>query len=70
MKFAMDTYKDVLHGTRDRRIHALFTFGLWFAAGGYIFSSLGEYIEPLASNTASLVGAFLVSTIVAALKFS
>ena len=70
MKFALDTYRDVAQGTRDRKIHALFTFALWFAAGGYLFATLGEYFVPLASDTANFLGALAVSTVVSAIKFS
>lgn len=69
MSFTFDTYEDVWHGDRDRRIHAMFTFAIWFAAGGYIISALGEYIPLLSTSIASLIGALLIAALVPIFRF-
>jgi hypothetical protein len=48
--------EDIRHGTRDRKIHALFSASLWFVAGAYITSSLAFYILPTESLFPSLFG--------------
>ena len=70
MKLVLDTYRDVASGDRDRRVHALFTFALWFAAGGYVVSSLSEYVSFIEAGFPSIVGGVVVSAVVAFIKFS
>ncbi len=70
MKFALDTYRDIAHGNRDERIHAFFTMAIWFASGGYIFSSLGEYILLFEDDIASIFGAAFVAALVSIIKIS
>ncbi len=68
MKFAFDTYRDVISDDRIRRTNALFTFALWFAAGGYITSTILPYLPALEGTLPTVVGGLVVSGIVAALK--
>jgi hypothetical protein len=70
MRFVLDTYRDVAFGGKQRRIHAVFTFLIWFAAGAYLFSSLGVYIEVLDGQHFSVMGGLIVSALVAAIKFT
>ena len=70
LKFVFDTYRDVAFGTKNRRVHAVFTFLIWFAAGAYLFSTLGIFIEPLQGQHVSAIGGIAVSAIVAAMKFT
>lgn len=64
MRLALDTYRDIANGDGRRRIHALFTLGIWFAAGGYLFSSLGEYFVLFQDDLASIFGAFFLSALI------
>jgi uncharacterized membrane protein YraQ (UPF0718 family) len=70
MRFAMDTFRDIAFGTRDRRIHAIFTLGLWFVAGAFLASTVQYYVAPFESTAASVAGGALISAIAAALKLS
>lgn len=70
MKFALDTYRDVVSGDSQRRAHALITFGLWFTAGGFLTSVLSEYVSVLESFAGNLAGALVVSIFVAFVKVS
>ena len=68
MKFAFDTYRDVVSDDSVRRTNALFTFALWFAAGGYITSTLLPYLPAIEGTLPTVVGGLVVSGMVAALK--
>lgn len=68
MKFAFDTYRDVVSDDSIRRTNALFTFALWFAAGGYITSTILPYLPAVEGTLPTVVGGIVVSGIVAALK--
>lgn len=68
MKFAFDTYRDVVSDDSVRRTNALFTFALWFAAGGYITSTILPYLPAVEGTLPTVVGGLVVSGIVAALK--
>lgn len=68
MRLALDTYRDVVSGDQERRIHALFTFALWFVAGAFVVSAVTFYIVPMESLAVSVFGGAVVSAFVAAIK--
>ena len=68
MTFVFDTYKDLAFGTKQRRIHAVFTFLIWFAAGAYLFSTLGGYIELFEGQHKSVIGGIVTSAFATAVK--
>ena len=70
MKFAFDTYRDVVSDDSVRRTNALFTFALWFAAGGYITSTILPYLPALEGTLPTVIGGLVVSGVVAALKIT
>lgn len=70
MKFALDTYRDIAHGTRERRIHAAWTFALWFVAGAYVTSTAMFYFAPVEGLVAEIVGGAVVAAAVAAIKLA
>ena len=70
MKFVLDTYRDVAFGEGKQRVHAIFTFLIWFAAGAYLFSTLGVYVEALQGQHLSAMGGLFVSAVVAAIKLT
>ena len=67
VQFTMDTYKDIAHGPRDRRIHAITAFALWFAAGAYVTSTVLYYVSPVGGMAAELVGGAVVALAAAAI---
>jgi putative Mn2+ efflux pump MntP len=69
LSFTLDTYGDVWRGDRDKRIHAAFIFAIWFAAGGYIVSTLGEYITIFSASYASFVGGAIIAALVPIFRF-
>ncbi len=70
MKFALDTYRDVMSGDRHRRVHALMTFGLWFIAGSFIISTVMDHVSQYESVAVAALGGTLVSGVVAAIKMT
>ena len=70
MKFALDTFRDVVNGDKERRIHALLAFGLWFVAGAFLASTLQYYLLPAETASAPLVGGVIASLTAAAIKFT
>ena len=70
MKFALDTFRDLAGDSRDRRIHAAFTLALWFALGGYLFSTLGVYFAPFETTLASVVGGMATAVLAAMVKLT
>jgi len=70
MKFALDTLREVIHGDRNRRIHAVLTFGLWFVAGAFLVSTAQFYFAPYETAAAPLVGGTFTAVGAALLKFS
>lgn len=70
VKFAFDTFHDLVHGNKERRIQALLTFGLWFCAGAFTVSTFQYYFLPHESAATAAIGGFLVSSVVAATKLS
>lgn len=70
VRFALDTFRGIVHGDRERRIQAALTFGLWFVAGAFVVSTLQYYFLPFEGTATALVGGLVVSTGMAAIKFS
>ncbi len=70
MKFALDTYRDVMSGDHRRRVHAVMTFGLWFIAGSFVVSTAMDYFSQYESVAVAAIGGTLVSGVVAAVKLS
>ena len=70
MRFALDTYRDVVSGDRNRMISALLTLALWFVAGAYTVSVLSSYTEQYETLAVSLLGGAVVSSVVAAVKLT
>lgn len=70
MKFALDTFRDVVSGTPERRIQAILNFGLWFAVGAFVVSTAQYYLLPFESAVTPIVGGAAISIAAAALKLS
>ena len=70
MKFALDTYRDVVHGTPDRRFRAISTFALWFVAGAYVTSTLLVYVSLFEGLAAEMVGGAVIACCAAAIKLA
>ena len=70
VKFALDTFRDVVNGDRDRRIHALLAFSLWFVAGAFLASTIQFYLFPAETAAASILGGVLASLTAAVIKVS
>lgn len=70
VRFALDTYREVVSGNKNRRIHALFTFGMWFIAGAFTVSCVTHYIPGEAGASPEIYGGIITSGLVAAIKIT
>lgn len=63
MKFAFDTCREIIAGDADRRVRALATFGVWFAAGAFTVSTLMHYFASVEGMSVDLVGGIVVASL-------